>query len=199
MDSVEAFWQSFVEHEDELLHWEQDRERIFDELHDELKKVHPNLAFEFGPPQPQREFIISAGGLRDAFPTVVALTQGAPALLNWEIIAFRPRRPSGNVIEMDGVRIESKNLQFALFDNGKKAGLSLFIPDYREDNPTFKQIGYLFLDEALGEFDVATRLGFIEMLAPETVTEDQRFAFGQLPVVFDELVARLEGRSGQPF
>jgi hypothetical protein len=197
MDSVEVFWRWFVEHEDDLLHWERDRERIFDELHDELKKVHPNLAFEFGPPQAQREFIISAGGLRDAIPSVVALTQRAPNLPNWEIIPFRPRRPIGNFIDMDGVRIESKDLQFALFDNGTLPGLSLFMPGYRKDSP-FDGIGFLLLDVALGEFDVATRLGFIEMLPFETVTEDERYPFVQLPSIFDNLVARLEGRSGKP-
>jgi hypothetical protein len=198
MKPVDEFWQWFVEHEDDLLHWERDRERIFDELHDELKKVHPNLSFEFGPPQAEREFIISAGGLQEAFPAVVALTQNAPLLPDWQIIAFRPRRETGGVIDMDGVRIDSKEMRFTLLNNGRTAGIYLFIPGYREDSATYKMIGYLFLDEALGEFDVETKLALIEMLPPEEVRSGARYPFTKLAVMFDDLVARLEGRSGKP-
>ena len=40
----------------------------------------------------------------------------------------------------------------------------------QEDDVDLKQIGYLLLDEALGEYDVETRLGLIKMLSPETST-----------------------------
>lgn len=196
--SVGAFWQWFMVHEDDLLHWEKDRERIFDELHDELHKVHSSLAFEFGPPLPQREFIVSADGIRDAFPAVVALADAAPLLPNWQVIAFRPRRVCDGVIGMDGLTIDSKDIQFTLLDNGQTAGLRLFIPGYTNDNITFKMIAYLFLDEALGEFDVETRLGFIDMVAPEISIDENRHSFDKLPTRFDQLINRLEGRSGKP-
>lgn len=42
------FWKWFNKHENELLNFEQDQERVFDKLADQLKKVDPNLTFEFG-------------------------------------------------------------------------------------------------------------------------------------------------------
>jgi hypothetical protein len=55
------------------------------------------------------------------------------------------------------------------------AGVYLFIPGFREDDVALKQIGYLFLDAALGEYDVETRLGLIKMLSPETQTDGDRY------------------------
>jgi hypothetical protein len=89
-------------------------------------------------------------------------------------------------------------VQFTLLDNGKIAGLCLFIPGYREGDADLEQIGYLMLDEALGEFDVEMRLGLIKMLPPETRTEGDRYPLADLPNHFDKLVSKLEQRSGKP-
>jgi hypothetical protein len=83
-----------------------------------------------------------------------------------------------------------------LRDNGKMAGLYMFIPGFREHDMDLKQIGYLLLDEALGEYDVESRLGLIKMLSPQTPTEGERHPFADLPALFDRLVSRIEGCSG---
>ena len=80
MTSQQEFWNWFSQHEGELFNFEADRERIFDQLAAELQKVDPNLTFEFGPSQPRREFVISAGGVRLAFQAVSALVSAAPPL-----------------------------------------------------------------------------------------------------------------------
>jgi hypothetical protein len=195
MKTEQRFWNWFIEHETELfslrLHREVERERMFDKLASELRKVHPDLAFEFGPIGTTREFIISAGGIKRAFSSVAALVNSAPTLDRWQVTAFRPRRNPVNVVEFRGNRVDPKDVQFTLISNGKMAGVCLFIPGYREADSDIRQIGYLLLDEALGEYDVETSLGPIEMLSPETDTEEQRFPFAELPKQFDELVTTI--------
>jgi hypothetical protein len=100
-------------------------------------------------------------------------------------------------VEFRGKRVEPKDVQFSLLDNGKTAGIYLFIPGFRENDPDLKQIGYLLLDETLGEYDVESRLGLIKMLSPETRTDGVRYPLSELAARFDELVAQLEGRSGR--
>jgi hypothetical protein len=90
------FWNWFVDHEEELLTFESDRERIFDMLATELNKIDPALCFELGPNDPRIEFVISAGGIKSAFPAVSALVDAAPTLERWQITAFRPRRMTIN-------------------------------------------------------------------------------------------------------
>ena len=67
MTVQQEFWDWFVQHQLELFDFEVDRERIFDQLASQLQKVDPNLTFEFGPKEVQREFVVSAGGIKSAF------------------------------------------------------------------------------------------------------------------------------------
>ena len=191
------FWNWFTNHEPELFSFDpadkNRRELLFDAVLGELQKVHPDLCFEFGPPDAKRIFVISAGGLKAAFPAVVSLARTAPRLERWEIIPFRPRREA-HTIEIQGKRVEPRDVSFTLLDNGKNAGIDLFIPGYREHDMALKQIGYLFLDEALGEFDVEMRLGLIRMKDSNSKVTAPRYPIENLPGQFDALVARLEGR-----
>src|SRR5438128_2325080 len=99
--TAQEFWNWFVRQE-ELFTFDPDneteREKLFDRLAIELQKIHPNLTFEFGPNEPRREFIISADGIKRAFPAVASLVEAAPPLDRWQVIAFRPRRIPLNIV-----------------------------------------------------------------------------------------------------
>jgi hypothetical protein len=202
MATPEEFWNWFAQHERELfepdLRRETERERISNLLTRELKKVDPNLVFEVGLGGTPREFVISAGGIKRSFPAVVSLVNAAPHLARWQVTAFRPRCAILHHVIFGGKRVELKDIQFSLLDNEKTAGIYLFIPGFRDGDEDLKQIGYLLLDGTLGEYDVATRLGVIKMLSPETGTGGVRYPLAELAARFDELVSRLEGRSGKP-
>jgi hypothetical protein len=201
MTKEQEFWDWFIAHETELFTFdpenESEWERLFDKLEVELHKVHPKLTFTFGPRAAKREFVISAAGLKSVFPAVVSLVDAAPCLERWHVIAFRPRRPLPCVLEIGGGRVSSEDVQFSLLDNGKTVGIRLFIPGFQEQDAKWKQIGYLLLDETLGEYDVETRLGLIMMLPPDASTNGERHPLADLPMFFDQLVSRLEGRSGK--
>lgn len=198
MTVQEEFWNWFILHEVELFSFEADPERIFDQLAAELHKVDPDLAFEFGPKDTSREFVLSAGGIKRAFPAVTSLVNAAPTLDRWQVTAFRPRRAPLYIVEFRGKRVDPKDVQFSLLDDGKIAGIHLFIPGYRESDADLKQIGYLLLDSTLGEYDVETRLGFIKMLSPDTRTDGKRYPLADLATRFDELVSHIEGHSQRP-
>jgi hypothetical protein len=197
MSAEEQFWKWFVEYEMQLFHFETDRERIFDQLAAELRKVDPDLVFEFGPQGTKREFVVSAGGLKRAFPAVASLVAAAPTLARWQVIAFRPRRAPISHVQFGGKRVDPKDVQFALLDDGRMAGIYLFIPGFREDDADLKQIAYLLLDEALGEYDVEAHLGLIKMLSPEQGAGTERYPLAELPARFDKFVGRREGFSGR--
>src|ERR1035437_10708534 len=98
-DARSRFWLWFIQHQAELLTFEENQEAVFDQLAFQLQQVDLDLTFEFGPPGSRREFVISAGGIKRAFPAVVALANAAPDLVGWKITAFRPRRIPLNVVE----------------------------------------------------------------------------------------------------
>jgi hypothetical protein len=192
MDNVGSFWEWFLQHEEDLFDFERDREAIFDQLADELQRVHPDLTFEFGPVENgRRDFVVSASGIREAFPAVQALVAAAPALNRWNVIAFRPRRPQGNIIEFGGYRVDPKEVRYQLVVDGNQLGLRLFIRGYTDGNVALKQIGYLLLDEALGEYDVETKLGVIEMVGLESEADGDCSPVADLAAEFDRAGARL--------
>ena len=70
----DTFWQWFKKNESRLFSFEANREAIFDELSEQMRRVNRDLVFEFSPVRPtgKREFVISADGNKAAFPAVQA-------------------------------------------------------------------------------------------------------------------------------
>jgi hypothetical protein len=74
----------------------------------------------------------------------------------------------------------------------------LFLPGYDEQDITWKEIGYLLLDEALGEFDVETKVGLIRFFSRDLPPNQERFPLTDLPALFDRHVLTLQRRNGIP-
>ncbi len=179
------FWKWFGHNETALFDFERDQERTFDRLAAEMQKIHPDLTFEFGPKQNnQREFVISADGIREAFPKVESLFASAPSMPNWKFIKFRPRRPPFD-LRFEGISVKANSISVSIQVDGAKAGLTVFIPGYsKATHKAYAGIAFLFLDQALGEFDVETRVGFIDVVAPAE-TAKTSVTLAQLPLAFD--------------
>lgn len=193
--SPETFWQWFVAHQDELFDVDGEQEqRIFDELSEQLTRVRPNLTFEFGPLKAdRRQFVISADGIPEIFPAVSSLVAAAPKLDRWLITAFRPRRTPISSLQIGEIRIDPKKVEFSLLTKGSLIAIQLFIPGLNEDDVIRKQIAYIMLDDALGEYDVETKVGSIQMLPPESSSVSGRYPFAELPSLFDQLASTLTG------
>jgi hypothetical protein len=164
-----TFWLWFQRNDDRLFEFEQDRAKVFDDLAHALREVHPDLTFEFGPlSEGRRQFVISAGGIREAFPAVRRLVAAAHASSRWIVVAFRPRRDEVSDIDLNGVHVRANDVSFQAEPDGDRIGVTVFIPDYRPTpEKTFEQIGYLLLDQALGELTVETRIGVVT-IGPST-------------------------------
>jgi hypothetical protein len=187
-ESKEAiFWHWFQTNESRLYAFEKDREKIFDELRTQLHRIRPELTFEFGPQHDgKREFVISADGIKDAFPAVIALADAAPSLSRWKVTKFRPRRGFQSPVMLNGFRLAPDQVRFTIGPDGDKAGLTLFIDGYDPaEREQFASAVYLMLDQALGEYDVETKVGFIELEAASTRSASVKQPFSSLAESFD--------------
>ena len=120
------FWRWFQRNEADLFDFERDQEAIFDRLAAAMHKVHPSLTFEFGPKENgRREFVISADGIKDAFPKVESLYASAPAMAHWKFVKFRPRREPFD-IEYAGISVKADTVSVLLEPDGQKVGLTVF-------------------------------------------------------------------------
>ena len=71
--------------------------------------------------------------------------------------------------------------------NGQLADITVFIPGYTQAaHKTYAAIAFLFLDEALGEYDVETRVGRVNV---DSVTKApaQSYSLEALPKAVDVL------------
>lgn len=185
----QAFWQWFQRNENVLFDFEHDQERIFDRLENEMHKVDPDLTFEFGPKQAgRREFVISADGILRAFPKVESLFSTAPKLPKWKFIKFRPRRPPFD-LDMNGVHVDINRVLVKLSREGKRAGIAVLIPGYTQSRQqAYLGLSFLILDQALGEYDVETRVGSISVDEPGQ-DHTGLIPVAALPAAFDKLMA----------
>jgi len=184
------FWNWFTNHEDSLFHFENDQERVFGELTVELRKVNPDLVFEFSSIENgRRDFTISAGGIKSAFPAVEALYAVAPKLPRWKFFKFRQRHEPAN-LSYNGVTVSVDKVKFDLKRTGEKADITIFLPEYsKAQEETYMGIAFLLLDQSLGEYDVETRIGFVDVKNISEVSSDSQ-PFVSLPKTFDAIFVR---------
>lgn len=182
------FWKWFQKNEEVLFNFEEDRENIFDALGSEMRKVNQDLTFEFGPitEDGRREFVISAGGIKAAFPSVESLAASAPDLEKWIFVKYRQRRNPLNDLEFGGVHVAANEVHFQMFKDGEKVGIVLFLEGQNDaQSDIYTSIGYLMLDEALGEFDIETKVGFIEFHNRDSEYFEGARLLSELPEAFD--------------
>jgi hypothetical protein len=187
-NKYKEFWLWFKNKSDDIFNFESNTDKILDKLHHELHKINENLTFEFGPIiNNKRIFIISADGIKEAFNDVETLFVNKPLLDKWEIIKFRQRGDINNYITMGNITVYPENIRYLIFPHDKKIGLMLFIKDYNINPEINKQIGYIFLDNALGEYDVEIKIGGIKFCDYNTEYFEQSSSIETLREEFDKL------------
>lgn len=186
----QEFWKWFQAHEAMLFDFEKNREAVFDQLAAEMHKVNPHLTFEFGPTdQNRREFIISADGIKEAFPKVEALFAAAPSLPRWKFIKFRPRRAPFD-ISYAGITVKAKSVLVRLSRAGQKADITVYLSDYSQNAyDRYMPITFLLLDQALGEYDVEIYVGKIDIKSLSDAPKDA-CSLSTLPKVFDNAISK---------
>jgi hypothetical protein len=190
--SIREFWDWFLKNEEALFAFEDPGDPILLPLHERLKELDEHLTFEIGPiVDGRREFVISAGGIRRSFAVVERLAKAAPSLPRWTITRFRPRRAELGRLQIGGQEINPGDIEFALEDDHGKAGIHLFIDGYSQGNERlWQQVGFLFLDAALGEYDVETGIGFIQFKPYAFKSGLERHRLTELAARFDAFSAR---------
>ncbi|MDJ0943548.1 MAG: hypothetical protein QNJ30_08790 [Kiloniellales bacterium] len=190
----DAFWQWFRSAEARLREAHgggtAKLEAAVNEIGDRLRRVHPELCFEYGQADDGvYELILSAGGIRSLFPAVAALRQAAPEVPGWRIVAFRPRKAACARVQLGEAVLEPEGLWYRLMPDTDHADLDLFVAGLTPE--TLEGLGgaaFLMLDAALGEYDVATRIGAIDFDAlPEDPAGLDLKPIGALRADFDAL------------
>lgn len=191
-ESPEArFWRWFRDHEDDLFAFERDQKATLGALAKALDAVYPDLTYEIGPVMDGvRELVLSAGGIRTSFPAVVALADAAPPLSRWRVTKFRPRRPVISDVNFGSMSLRSAQIAVAAERDGDRVALGVFIEGFAPTKEHhYEQMAYLMLDEAIGEYDMETKVGAVEFFALHEPRDASLRPLGELGAVVDRLLA----------
>lgn len=170
-------------------------------LAEQLERVDKRLAFELGVGKDAFELIISADGNPAVFPVVKRLVAAAPPLKGVKVIAFRPRKGPGFQLEIAGTKVGFEDVLFTAAPDPKTPSLvavTLYLKHLDEKNrEAFLNAAFILLELALGEYDVATKLGQLELKAlPEDAAGLRPLA--ELPAVVDGWKAPEAGKDAAP-
>lgn len=187
-----SFWGWFRANQEDLLAFDKHVEASLDSVQTELDKIHPDLGCEFGPlVDARREFVVTARGIKSAFPHVKALVGAAPKLEKWKITAFRPRH-TGYRVKFASANVGPEDVFATVEPDGPRLSVTLFIRGFKSTpSKDYEQVGYLMLDGALGEYDVETKVGGIEIRALTDERLPGLVELDQLAGVFDKMFASL--------
>lgn len=193
----EEFWTWFQANEPALfaldLGSQTGDQQVLLDLAAQLQRVRRELTFELGSlADGRRELVISADGVKAAFPAVEALAAKAPALERWKLTAFRPRRMEQNILSVAGVLVDPKDVYVQLAkDEDKKVALVVFLRGYSDGDKTiYGQAAFLFLDRALGEHDVETKVGIVELKSLGAEVPQGAVPLADLAEAFDAFLGK---------
>lgn len=206
-DSEKNFWNWFKTNESRLAKMESVRADQVAEINSHLKALNKGLAFEIGRGKDgKNELAISADGNPDLFPEVIKLCQSAPQLSAWTVRPFRQRAPKELLPEMaikgqqageNGVaqkgaptiEVKASQLRFNLTKNEDHGDLTIYIEGFNDD-PGQQFMANVLVQQALGEYDAAMRVGELQFkpLTPETEKTSKKLI--DLPEEFDKLLGK---------
>jgi hypothetical protein len=184
------FWRWFQANENRLFEFDRERDKKMRELELELHKVNPGLTFEVASEHNGiREFVISADGIKDVFPAVIALAEAAPNLSRWKITKFRPKQTVMKV-KYEGLEVSPEQVEYTIEPEDDKVAITLFMDGYnKSDHKIFGTIGFLLLDQALGEFDVEKKVGTVEFKSRSGQTNLPKQPLSSLSQNVDRIVS----------
>jgi len=188
-NSGKAFWKWFVENEERYYMMPQYDQEMFSEFSEQIQKVHPGLVFDFGPRNTdgKRELTISADGIRDVFESVSSLVHTAPLLDRWIFNAFRKPLDNDDVqIQFGDITIGYGDIYFRYQDDGGKLALELNIRGFQETSE-FQNAIFILMDALIGEYDMETKIGYIEMISLDEGMVDELLPIISARALIDEL------------
>ena len=196
---VEGFWRWFVRNADAATKLNSvstkggDVSPLVNALYDAVTRYADGLGILVGiDVSGTNELIISGEGVTENFPAVVKLARGAPVVTGWKFTSFKPRT-SGSITGVGSIRIDPSDVLYSSSrrEDELKLDIEVVLPHFvGQQEVDQRYLCYLLLDNVLGEYDVATAIGYINVRVADV---DERVAGRQL----DDLAAEVDALGAQ--
>ena len=171
MTSITKFWNWFIKKNKAYTFLndvdEDDKERLMDELLEQLHQYSENLYFEIGGmPGEDVELIITATGNLEYFDEVETLVNNAPKIPGWRFISFKPATPDNFTSNWEGLNLNTEDIWFGTLTNKKQPGFGIrvYLKNYDsiKDDERLEPLVYTILETIVGEKSFAVDLEYID-------------------------------------
>lgn len=162
----ESFWNWFTENRIKLEEFINNPSRdfaIYHEMTGELQKFNELLYPEITVRDNKYVLIITPNGIMDGVKPTREIVEAAPLFEHWEFVRFR--QPLDEVsLEHDGVKYESHDIEILteMDEERNKINILVFIRNMNKNPRAYQTLAFLYMDHILGEFNVITRVGYID-------------------------------------
>ncbi|MCR9231524.1 MAG: hypothetical protein NXI29_10980 [bacterium] len=189
---VLSFWFWFENNLHRFEHLEDQQEVLLPELGEQLQEVDEGLTYEISMPDEEgvRDLVISADGVKEAFPAVMLLIDSAPDLPGWTFTPFRQRMDlAGCALQFGEQELTPDDFYFWLQTEDGAIDLIVYVPGLTEENrEAMMGASFVLLDMTLGEFDVTLKIRYIDFQPlPENPEAEDLQPLSALPDEFDAL------------
>lgn len=189
VDPIPALWTWVGAHVDELKAVQTGKEPAAEMLGAKLDAIDPGLTFELGLGKEPFELIVSADGKKALFPLVKQVVDAAPSIPGVKVVAFRPRKDAGFRLTVNGVTVGGPDVMFVASDDAARKGLialRLYVKGLTPENEAdVKGAAFLLLEAVLGEFDLETKIGAIDIVATPDKSPAAAKPLAELPAAVD--------------
>ena len=161
-DAVAAFWNLFRQRHAELAAASSADEPPYDELLEQLQRVHSELYLEFSRDAQSCELIVTADGKQSLFSIARAVAAAAPPIPGWTIHALKPKLGFPQTVQWQGYTLDVASVVVQPLErsDSQKLDLRLFIPGLKTQDAEAAHSAVLrALDSGLGEEAFAETVG----------------------------------------
>jgi hypothetical protein len=176
-----AFWDWFVAHDQgfhaAVARWFAHREdadasetmmEALELVNQELRRVHPSLAVNFGPPVPdgRHELVITVEGDRDGMPAADEIVAAAPELGRWKLLKYKPAIGGGELaVNYHGVELSAKDIACIAEEVEGEIIVILLIPGLGHDEERDQNLqggALILLDGLIGEWRGLSKIDVLQ-------------------------------------
>ncbi|MGB4774321.1 MAG: hypothetical protein WBP45_04055 [Daejeonella sp.] len=168
VSTEQEFWNWFLVNKkkiEDFIDSEHNDYSMYNLLTKKMRAYHDEIVPELTKTKDEKYvLIITPDGIKAGIEPTKALAAAKPEIDNWIVEKFR--QPCDEItLEFKGVRYPSSDIEVvARFDSKKElVNIDLFIRNMNKDPINYKNLAFLYLDHILGEFNVLTKIGYIEL------------------------------------
>jgi hypothetical protein len=185
-DMINSFWVWFKANQT-AFDGEVDYE-VYMSLVKKLREVDARLTLDIDRrPGQDKTAIISSDDRKGAFSAVLKVADSAPEMAGWKVLAFRPRQGPHIQMNVDGLLMESGDVFFTWEKSKRLMDLKVYLPDYISSDGRYERMGDMLVENLVGEYDKAMKIGKIEFKDLEEMRgSEDLLPLVRLPRTLDE-------------